>query len=159
MLTTFNNLLARLVCKDYRSNGLTSVREDIYSPTSNLESLRLLVSFAQSWNLCIYGADVSTAFLYSPLDSVEIISLPTTTVGANGDGLYVQLQKALYGLRRAPLAWYETLKGALVELGLQSTSEPTLFRCMSSFVVPPTFDYHSSNKSSRLPACMFSSAY
>ena len=88
----------------YRSNGLTSVREDINSPTSNLESLRLLVSFAQSWILCIYGADVSTAFLYSPLDSVEIISLPTTTVGANGDRLYVQLQKALYGLRRAPFS-------------------------------------------------------
>ena len=55
---------ARLVCKDFRSNGLTSIREDIYSPTRNLESLRLLVSFAEQFQLSIYGADVSTAFLY-----------------------------------------------------------------------------------------------
>lgn len=84
---------ARLVCKDYRSNGLTSVREDIYSPTSNLESLRLLVSFAQTWQLCIYGADVSTAFLYSDLDSVEVISLPPTTLSESGDRLYIELHK------------------------------------------------------------------
>ena len=126
---------ARLVCKDFRSNGLTSIREDIYSPTSNLESLRLLVSFAQSWNLCIYGADVSTAFLYSPLDSIEIVSLPPSTLGQKGSRLFVQLQKALYGLRRAPLAWYKTLKQALLDMGLQPTSEPTLFRSETLFLL------------------------
>ena len=126
---------ARLVCKDYRSNGLSSVREDIYSPTSNLESLRLLVSFAQSWNLSIYGADVSTAFLYSPLDSIEIVSLPPTTVNQRGARMFVELRKALYGLRRAPLAWYKTLKQALIDLGLQPTSEPTLFRSSHLFVL------------------------
>lgn len=71
---------------------------------------------------------MSTAFLYSDLDSVEVISLPPTTLSETGDRLYLELHKALYGLRRAPLACYKTPKRALVEMGPQSTSEPTLFR-------------------------------
>ena len=126
---------ARLVCKDFRSNGLTSIREDIYSPTSNLESLRLLVSFAEQFQLSIYGADVSTAFLYSPLDSVEIVSLPTSTVSSSGLRLYVKLKKALYGLRRAPLAWYRALRNAVLNMGMQATSEPTLFRSKEIYLL------------------------
>ena len=85
--------------------------------------------------MSIYGADVSTAFLYSPLDSIEIVSLPPTTVNQHGARMFVELRKALYGLRRAPLAWYKTLKQALIDLGLQPTCEPTLFRSSQLFLL------------------------
>jgi len=45
-----------------------------------------------------------------------------------GQRLYVRLEKALYGLRRAPLAWHRTLSDALSEFGGLPTSETTVYR-------------------------------
>src|SRR3954471_14392848 len=45
----------------------------------------------------------------------------------NLDKVY-RLRKALYGLKKAPRAWYETLKDFLLKKGFQpGTTDPTLF--------------------------------
>lgn len=38
----------RLVCKDFKSAGLSSFREQLYSPTASLESLRAVIAIGQS---------------------------------------------------------------------------------------------------------------
>ena len=119
---------ARLVCRDYRSSGLSSLRENIYAPTSSLDCLRLIISIAEQKGFCLLTSDVSTAFLFAPLNSTEIVCFPPDMVGENHERLYVKLKKALYGLRKAPLAWFRELKSTLIELGLEETSEPTMFR-------------------------------
>ena len=120
---------ARLVCKDFRSAGLSSFREDCYSPTASLESLRLLLSLAneKSWFLCT--SDVSTAFMFASLgDEYQVVALPSSTVGHDGGRLFLRLWKALYGLRKAPLYWFKELRSALLSLGFTPTSEATVFR-------------------------------
>ena len=120
---------ARLVCKDFRSAGLSSFREEFYSPTAGLESLRLLLALAhqKQWFMCT--ADASTAFMFASLgDSYQAVALPPSTVGPARERLFLVLQKALYGLRKAPLFWFKELKAALLSLGFTPTSEPTVFR-------------------------------
>ena len=120
---------ARLVCKDFRSAGLSSFREEFYSPTAGLESLRLLLALAhqKQWFMCT--ADVSTAFMFASLgDAYQAVALPPSTVGPAGERLFLVLQKALYGLRKAPLFWFKELKAALLSLGFTPTSEATVFR-------------------------------
>ena len=119
---------ARLVCRDYRSSGLSSLRENIYAPTSSLDCLRLIISIAEQNGFCLLTSDVSTAFLFAPLFTTEVVCFPPDMVGENNERLYVKLKKALYGLRKAPLAWFRELKSTLIDLGLEETSEPTMFR-------------------------------
>ncbi|KAK5819144.1 hypothetical protein PVK06_024106 [Gossypium arboreum] len=54
--------------------------------------------------------------------------------GAAGEKLVCKLNKALYGLRQAPRAWFYTLKQFLVaKLGFRaSKSDPSLFLQTSS---------------------------
>ena len=42
--------------------------------------------------------------------------------------MHLLLQKALYGLRRAPLAWYRQLTSTLFKMGFTQTSESTVMR-------------------------------
>ena len=42
--------------------------------------------------------------------------------------LALKLKKSLYGLRQAPLKWFEKLRGSLIERGFkQSAQDPCLF--------------------------------
>ena len=125
---------ARLVCKEFRSQGLSSLREGLYAPTASLEALRLFLCIAQVHNLCMFGLDVSTAFLYAWLEADEhqIISLPPDMLDAYGRRLFLKLKKALYGLRRAPAAWARELRRALLQIGFEPTAEPTVYRWQSS---------------------------
>ena len=119
---------ARLVCRDYRSAGLSSLRENIYAPTSSLDCLRLMICLAETSGSALLTADVSTAFLFAPLFTTEVVVFPPNMTALDGSRLYVRLHKALYGLRKAPLAWFRELKTTLLDLGMEETSEPTLFR-------------------------------
>ena len=57
------------------------------------------------------------------------ISLPGNIVGATDkDTVYVLLDRAMNGLRSAPLAWYQELSGHLKDLGFSGGVDPTIFR-------------------------------
>ena len=118
---------SRVVAKDFRSTGLSSLRENLYSPTPNLESLRTALSW-YGWS--IHTIDISTAFLFANLLPAEqqCIALPTGTVDVHGQRVHLLLKRALYGLRRAPLAWHRELKNHLLSLGAEETSEATILR-------------------------------
>ena len=118
------------MAKDFRACGLSSLREGHYSPTASLEAFRLLLAMAEAYQWLLCTLDISTAFLYAELEKEERqpICFPTSTLSATGERLHLQLEKALYGLRRAPLAWYRQLVGALASLGFKPTSESTVMR-------------------------------
>ena len=121
---------ARLVCKDFKFRGGTALQEGIYSPTSTLESLRILLGINEEYGNILCSMDVSTAFLYAPLDKNEHVTvlLPPSTKDEKGSRIGMKLQKALYGLRRAPLRWYKELVRVLKDLRFEPTSDSTLFR-------------------------------
>ena len=110
--------------------GHTLIRNQHYSPTASLESLRLILAMAQCFNWSLSTVDISTAFLHATLseDDWQPVVLPPTTVDEAGNRLYLLLTKALYGLRRAPLAWYRELTSTLYKLGFSQTSESIVLR-------------------------------
>ena len=118
----------RLVAKEFRSEGLPAFRDGSYAPTSGLDSLRSVLSVGEMKGWAFYTIDVSTAFLYASLGDVQLVALPTSMSLADQSRGYLDLQKALYGLRKAPLYWYRELRKTLLSLGLTETSETTVFR-------------------------------
>ena len=71
MKKTDGRIRSRLVCKDFKFRGGTALQEGIYSPTSSLESLRIVLSVSEEQQNVLCSLDVSTAFLYASLGSDE----------------------------------------------------------------------------------------
>ncbi|MBW0545604.1 hypothetical protein O181_085319 [Austropuccinia psidii MF-1] len=90
-----------------------------YSPTGRLNSLRTLIAFAASRKLEFHQVDVESAFLNAPLAEIVYLSIPQ---GLNLDKrkFCLKLNKAIYGLKQAPLAWYERLRKWLLKSGFSS---------------------------------------
>jgi hypothetical protein len=69
---------------------------------------------------------VLNAFLNAPLDKPVYVQTPEPYVKQLGELL--ELKKALYRLKDAPLLWYKHLKETLIQLGLRSVKDvPCLF--------------------------------
>ena len=60
---------ARLVVRDYASGAESAFRSGIYAPTSSLDSLRVVLAFSVVESMSLLTADVSTAFMYAPVES------------------------------------------------------------------------------------------
>ena len=125
---------SRLVVRDYASMGGTTLAEGIYSPTTSLEGLRVLLSL-----LCKRGSvlscDVSVAFMHAAVSRPEYVELPSNVSIAASKGpleagakVYLRLKKAMNGLRSAPLSWYQELSSYLRGVGFEPSLDPTIFR-------------------------------
>ena len=60
---------ARLVVRDYASGAESAFRSGIYAPTSSLDSLRVVLAFSVVESRSLLTADVSTAFMYAPVEA------------------------------------------------------------------------------------------
>ncbi len=93
---------------------------DTYAATLAARSLRILLALIARWDLDCRQLDVENAFVHSPLDELVYIKLPE---GLDSSGKVGLLHKALYGLRRSPLLWQQTLTKAFNALGLKAIPE------------------------------------
>ncbi|MBW0481423.1 hypothetical protein O181_021138 [Austropuccinia psidii MF-1] len=86
-----------------------------YAPTGRMNSLRNLITFAASRGLLFHQFDVKSAFFNAPLTETVYLSIPQ---GLNLDQRKscLCLNKAIHGLKQAPLAWYNRLKTWLVKV-------------------------------------------
>ncbi|GJR37237.1 retrovirus-related pol polyprotein from transposon TNT 1-94 [Tanacetum coccineum] len=66
-------------------------------------------------NMVIYQMDVKTAFLNGELKEEVYISQPEVFVNPDHQTYVYRLKKALYGLKHAPRAWYNTLSRFLLD--------------------------------------------
>ena len=97
---------------------------------NHLESFRIILTLSWWYGWHLATCDISTAFLYSTLldHEKQPVRLLPSTLGKQGERLVLFLKRTLYGLRRAPLAWFRTMHDAFLEFGAQKTSEVTVFR-------------------------------
>lgn len=120
-------LKARLVARGFQETHLHKL--EVESPTAKRWSVRLVCSFAMVWDYDVLCMDIKTTFLQSDVpvalqDGYQVFIGPPKYTDLKPDEIFLRTaNKSLYGERRAPRRWYETLHRALMAAGY--TQEPT----------------------------------
>nr|GEY68155.1 retrovirus-related Pol polyprotein from transposon TNT 1-94 [Tanacetum cinerariifolium] len=105
---------AQLVAKGYRQEEGIDFEES-FAPVSHIEAIRVFIANAASKNKTIYQMDVKTAFLNGELKEEVYISQREGFIDPDHSTHVYRLNKALYGLKHAPRAWYDTLLRFLLD--------------------------------------------
>lgn len=114
---------ARLVVRGYQQSEFI---DDIYSPVAKMQSLKILLSYCCNNGLIIHQMDVETAFLNGKVKSEVYVKQPPGF--EDGTDEVLKLDKALYGLRESPRAWYDCFDEYLRDLKLErSKNDNCLF--------------------------------
>ena len=128
------NVRMRLVAREIAKGQLSARDLMVSSPTSSIESLRLMLSEASANDLVILGLDVSAAFMASPLGQKlgkpikVILRMPSNITFPDGSPVFMEAYKAISGLRSSGLAWVEHLANLLQSLKISpSPLESTIF--------------------------------
>ena len=122
-------------CADGRKQRRYIRKEDVASPTVQLNSLLLTLLIDAQESRDVATADIVGAYLMAYMNDLVLVKLTGESVGImctvdkslskyvtkeNGKPvLYVKLAKALYGCMQSALLWYETFKECLEELGFK----------------------------------------
>jgi hypothetical protein len=118
---------ARLTAKGYSQiEGLDF--GETYAPVARLESIRILLAYATYHGFKLYQIDVKSAFLNGPIKEEIYVEQPPGFKDSKYPNHVYKLSKALYGLKKAPRAWYECLRDFLITNGFKvGKADPTLF--------------------------------
>lgn len=96
---------------------------------ARIETIRVLLAIGAHRSWPIYQLDVKSSFLNGELKEEVYVSQPEGFVIKGKEKMVYKLQKALYGLRQAPRAWYSKINQHFLRLGFErSTNEPTLYK-------------------------------
>ena len=79
-----------------------------------MEGVRTLLAYVAYEGFKVYQMDVKSAFLNGILEEEVYIEQPEGFVDKNNKDKVYKLHKAPYGLKQAPIAWYERLHKYLV---------------------------------------------
>ena len=103
--------------------------EGVYAPVVDYSIALLTLAIAKQLNWKTSHLDVKTAFLNGDIDRETYVSHPYNLPSHLKSGNYYKLDKALYGLRQAPLRWFVKLRDTLTkELGYkQLKSDGSVF--------------------------------
>jgi hypothetical protein len=116
---------ARLIFQN-RDDGEED-NEDVYAPVVDKASLRMFLSQVAKHGWFLEQSDIKTAFLNAENVGEDYVRLPGCVV-RDGESPVRKLQKALYGLRRAPKAWNTTFTAWALGHGFnQLKSEECIF--------------------------------
>ncbi|GJZ44275.1 retrovirus-related pol polyprotein from transposon TNT 1-94 [Tanacetum coccineum] len=105
---------ARLVAKGYRQEEGIDFEES-FAPVARIEAIRIFIANASSKNMAIYQMDVKTSFLNGKLKEEVYVCQPEGLVDPDHPTHVYHLKKALYSLKQAPRAWYDTLSRFLLD--------------------------------------------
>ncbi|GKB21231.1 retrovirus-related pol polyprotein from transposon TNT 1-94 [Tanacetum coccineum] len=123
---------ARLVAKGYRQEEGIDFEES-FAPVARIEAIRIFIANAATKNMIIYQMDVKTAFLNGDLQEEVFVSQPEGFEDQDNPTHVYRLKKALYRLKQAPRAWYDTLfKFLLANNFFKGAVDLTLFTRKSS---------------------------
>nr|GEZ73209.1 retrovirus-related Pol polyprotein from transposon TNT 1-94 [Tanacetum cinerariifolium] len=118
---------ARLVAKGYRQKECIDFEES-FAPVARIEAIRIFIANAASKNMNVYQIDVKTAFLNGELKEEVYVSQPEGFGDPDHPTHVYRLKKALYRLKQAPRAWYDTLSRFLLDNNFSKGAvDPTLF--------------------------------
>jgi hypothetical protein len=91
--------------------------DDMYAATLTIRNFRALIAIANQFNLELKQYDVPTAFLNAKITRKLYAETPEAFCHIEGEIMLVL--RALYGLKKSPILWYNELRRQLVKLGLK----------------------------------------
>ena len=126
-------LRARLVAKGC-SQRYGIDYEDVFSPTVNKDTLRLMLQVAVNNQYVIHQIDVKSAYLNGNIDADIYMNAPEGM--QIPDGKCLKLKKSLYGLKQSGKIWNGTLSEILMkDLNFRrSSKDPCLFMKKGIFI-------------------------
>ncbi|CAI5956068.1 unnamed protein product [Closterium sp. NIES-64] len=99
-----------------------------FSPIPKMTTLWVLLHVAVQRDYELHSLDFSTAFLQGSLDEEIWLRRPPGFTGSFPPGTQWSLRRLVYGLRKAPCEWQDTLRTTLAALGFTpSTADPSPF--------------------------------
>ena len=90
---------------------------ETFSPVSKPATIRVILALVVSYGWEIQQVDISNAFLNGDLKETVYMAQPKGFIDSSRPTHVCNLQKALYGLEQAPRAWFDKLKGAMIQWG------------------------------------------
>ena len=79
--------------------------------------IRQMVALGTSRGMHMHQMDVTTTFLYAPLEEEVFMEQPEGTVEEGNEGKVRRLLKCLYGLKKSPRQWNICIDTVLKQLG------------------------------------------
>ncbi|CAI7872999.1 unnamed protein product [Closterium sp. NIES-53] len=102
-----------------------------------MTTLRVPLHVAAQRDYELHSLDSSTAFLQGSLHEEIWLRPPPGFTGSFPPGTQWSLRRPVYGLRRAPREWHDTLRTTLAALGFApSTADPSLFLRTDTSLLP-----------------------
>ena len=115
-LDNLDKFKARVMAKGFRQvEGLDY--EETFTPTVRFESVRPLVALAARMGWLLDQMDVATVFLYADLEEETFVEIPMRVAPVGEGDMVWRLRKCLYGLKRSPRMWNQTIDRLLKKLG------------------------------------------
>jgi hypothetical protein len=102
--------------------------EETFSLVARYTSICTIIALTASMGWKLHQMDVTPSFLNGEIEEEVYIKQPEGFVIHEHKSHLCRLKKALYGLRKAPHAWYEKMDGFPMSLGFnKSVSDPNLY--------------------------------
>ena len=106
----------RMVAKGYsQQNGINY--DEAFAPVARIEDIRIFLAYAAHKNFKVYQMDIKFAFLNRILQEKVYVGKPEGFIYPEFPNHVYVLDKALYGFKQAPQAWYDTLTNHLLDRG------------------------------------------
>lgn len=122
---SINKYKARLVAKGFHQQQGHDFTET-FSPVVKPVTMRIVLTLAVTYNWPLQQLDVNNAFLNGLLEEEVYMD---QRIGFNSEfpDKVCRLNKAIYGLKHAPMAWFERLTRTLIQFGFKaSRCDPSL---------------------------------
>nr|GEW76744.1 ribonuclease H-like domain-containing protein [Tanacetum cinerariifolium] len=97
--------------------------EEVFARIERIKVIRLFLAYVSFMGFMLYQMDVKSAFLYGTIKEEIYVCQPLGFEDPDHPDKVYKVVKTLYGLHRAPRAWYETLANYLLENGFQRAVE------------------------------------
>nr|GEZ94921.1 hypothetical protein [Tanacetum cinerariifolium] len=102
--------------------------DETFAPVARIEAIRLFLAYVAHKDFTVYQMDVKITFLNGILKEEVYVGQPPGFVSKQYPDHVYALDKALYGMKQVPRAWYDVLSEFLIDSGFQKGSiDTTLF--------------------------------